>query len=534
MNKIHSQIKWWQKDVIYQIYPRSFKDTNADGVGDLKGIMEKLDYLKWLGVDAVWISPFYPSPMADFGYDISDYQDIHPLFGTMADFDQLISRIHQKEMKLILDLVPNHTSDQHPWFQESRTSRQNPKRNWYIWRDPKPNGDPPNNWLSNFGGPAWTYDETTGQYYYHAFLTHQPDLNWRNPEVKKAMFEMMRFWLDKGVDGFRVDVIWHMLKDELYRDNPVNPDYHPREREYHQLLAVYSTDQPDIHDLITEMRQVTDEYPDRLLIGEIYLPLDKLVNYYGQSGQGVHLPFNFQLVQIEWEVARLYALINEYEGLIPPNGWPNWVLSNHDNPRILTRVGEAQARLAAVLLLTLRGTPTIYYGDELGILDVEIPQEKVQDPQGINLPGHSRDPQRTPMQWHGGKNAGFSENDPWLPLTPDYQQKNVESEKEDHHSMLWLYKSLLELRKQEKALMLGDYIPLGLQDNMMIYKRSLQADEEILVLINFGKQNSIYSGPEKGEVILNSWFEQGEKSFRGEIELPGEQAVLIKLRSDNH
>ena len=358
---------WWKHGVVYQIYPRSFQDTNGDGVGDLKGIIERLDYLAWLGVDAIWISPIYPSPMADFGYDVSDYCNIDPLFGSLEDFDRLVAAAHARKIKVILDFVPNHTSERHPWFLESRASRVNPKRDWYIWRDGKPDGSPPNNWLSQFGGPAWAREARTGQYYLHSFLPEQPDLNWRNPEVRTAMYDVLRFWLDRGVDGFRVDVIWLLIKDAALRDNPPNPNYRPTEAGIHRFLQVYSADQPETHEVIAEMRSVLDRYDERVLIGEIYLPIERLVTYYGQDLRGAQLPFNFQLLHTAWTAAAVGKLVTDYEVALPPGGWPNWVLGNHDQPRIAARVGEAQARIAAMLLLTLRGTPTMYYGDELGI-----------------------------------------------------------------------------------------------------------------------------------------------------------------------
>lgn len=521
---------WWQKGVIYQIYPRSFKDANGDGTGDLKGIMEKLDYLEWLGVDAIWISPFYPSPMDDFGYDITDYTGIHPIFGSMEDFDALLSLTHEKGMKLILDLVPNHTSYLHPWFKEARSSRDNPKRDWYIWRDPKPDGGPPTNWQSVFGGSGWEFDQKTEQYYYHAFLKEQPDLNWRNPEVKKAMLEVMQFWLDKGIDGFRVDVIWHMVKDDLFRDNPPNPDYKEGKPDYTRYITSYSEDQPLVHDIIAEMRKLMDGYGDKLLIGEIYLPLNKLVTYYGKENKGVHLPFNFQLIRVDWHAESIYALVNEYEGSLPPGGWPNWVLGNHDKERILSRVGEKQARLAAVLLLTLRGTPTMYYGDEIGMHDIEIPPERIQDPKEYTMPGYSRDPQRTPMQWNDQEFAGFSEVEPWLPIADDYPIRNVEKEKEDPDSMLFFYKKLLDLRRQEPALQLGEFVPLGLTGEMMVYKRVFN-NEEYMIAINFGKQKACFK-PDfsfTGIIKIATEKEQEGKELEGAIEVGGEEALVVKL-----
>ncbi|HET8855458.1 MAG TPA: alpha-amylase family glycosyl hydrolase, partial [Salinimicrobium sp.] len=321
---------WWQKEIIYQIYPRSFKDSTGNGIGDLSGIIEKLDYLKNLGVKGVWVSPIYPSPMKDFGYDVSNYTDIHPLFGTMKDFDRMLEEIHNREMKLILDFVPNHTSDKHPWFEESKSSKDNPKRDWYIWKDPNPDGGPPNNWLSEFGGPGWEFNKETGQYYYHAYLKEQPDLNWRNPEVQQAMLNAMEFWLKKGVDGFRVDVMWHMIKDDQFRDNPINPEYKESNSPYDKLIPAFSTDQPEVHDIVAMMRDLLNKYDERLLIGEIYLPIDRLVTYYGQDNSGAHLPFNFQLISLPWDAGKIKAAIDEYEGTLPPEGWPNWVLGNHD------------------------------------------------------------------------------------------------------------------------------------------------------------------------------------------------------------
>ena len=372
--------EWWQTGVIYQIYPRSFQDGDGDGVGDLMGITKRLDYVQFLGATAIWLSPIYPSPMADFGYDISDYVDVDPLFGSLGDFERLMAEARRRKLKVILDLVPNHSSDRHAWFKESRSSRDNPKRNWYLWRDPAPDGGPPNNWLSNFGGSAWQFDATTGQYYYHAFLAAQPDLNWRNPEVREAMHEVMRFWLDLGVAGFRVDVIWHMIKDEQFRDNPRNPNFATGQNPYHEFDEAYTTDQPEVHEVIAGMRQVLNEYPERMMVGEIYLPLERLVTYYGEGGSGAHLPFNFQLVTLPWQAQTIANAIDHYESLLPSYGWPNWVLGNHDQRRIATRVGPAQARVAGMLLLTLRGVPTLYYGEELGMRDVPIPPDRVQDP----------------------------------------------------------------------------------------------------------------------------------------------------------
>lgn len=478
--------EWWHTGTIYQVYPRSFQDSNGDGIGDLQGIRQRLDYLQWLGIDAIWLSPIFPSPMADFGYDIADYVGIDPIFGTLADFDELIEVVHGRGMKLILDLVPNHSSDRHPWFLESRSSRHSPKRDWYIWQDAAPHGGVPNNWRSVFGGSGWEWDEHTGQYYYHGFLKEQPDLNWRNPQVVEAMLEVMRFWLNKGVDGFRVDVMWHMIKDAQLRDNPVNEGYLDHMPDYDQLIPLYSTEQPEVHEIVRQMRRVMDDYPGRMMIGEIYLPLEQLMAYYGINNDEAHLPFNFQLLSLPWDGEVITQAIEAYEAALPGDGWPNWVLGNHDRPRIATRVGTDQARIAAMLLLTLRGTPTIYYGDEIGMADVFIPKGEIQDPQGLNMPEKdlSRDPCRTPMQWSPAANGGFSESKPWLRLGDDVTERNVEHQQKVDDSMLSLYRRLISLRKKEPSLSQGVYRPLSADPYLVAYIREQAGSSSFLVVLN--------------------------------------------------
>jgi alpha-glucosidase len=479
---------WWQHGIIYQIYPRSFQDSNGDGIGDLDGITRRLDHLVWLGVDAVWVSPIYTSPMADFGYDISDYCGVDPIFGTIASFDRLIQEAHARGLKLILDFVPNHTSDQHPWFLQSRSSRDNPRRDWYLWRDPSPSGGPPNNWLSNFGGSGWQFDAATGQYYYHAFLKEQPDLNWRNPQVRDAMLNCLRFWLDRGVDGFRVDVLWLLIKDDRFRDNPPNPAWRPDQPGIERFLQQYSADQPEVHAVVSEMRAVLDHYPDRVLIGEIYLPLKRLMTYDGTGHQAeAQLPFNFQLISAAWNAATIAQIVDEYEAALPAGGWPNWVLGNHDQRRIASRVGLAAAPLAAMLLLTLRGTPTLYYGDELGLQDVTIPADRIQDPWAKNEPGHGfgRDPQRTPMPWDSSQYAGFSDASPWLPLNADFTTRNVTAQQADPGSILQLYRRLIALRRANPALSIGHFVSKGVSNNVWCFER-YEGDARIMVALNFG------------------------------------------------
>lgn len=485
---------WWQSGVIYQIYPRSFQDTDGDGVGDLKGIASRLDYLAGLGIDAIWISPIYPSPMADFGYDVSDYCDVDPRFGTLADFDDLLAQAHARGLKVLLDFVPNHTSDRHPWFVESRASRASPKRDWYLWRDPAPGGGPPNNWISDFGGSAWEWDEVSGQYYYHAFLRQQPDLNWRHPAVQAAMGDVLRFWFDRGVDGFRIDVLWHLVKAADFPDNPPNPAYRREMAEMHRVLQRHSTDQPEVHALAAGMRAIADGYGDagrgeRLLIGEVYLPVERLMRYYGVERAGVHLPFNFQLIEAPWQARALAALIAGYETALPPGGWPNWVLGNHDRPRVATRRGEVQARVAAMLLLTLRGTPTLYYGDELGLSDVPIPPRQVQDPCELRQPGKGlgRDPVRTPMPWDASAQAGFSTVAPWLPLNADWPVRNVARQAAEADSILVLHRRLLAVRRAHPALAVGDFALLDAEDDVLAYERRHGA-ERLVVALNLGAQ----------------------------------------------
>ena len=525
---------WWQKGIIYQIYPRSYQDSNNDGIGDLRGIINRLDYLKWLGVDAVWLSPIYQSPMADFGYDISDYQQVHPIFGTMDDFDALLQEVHGRGMKLVLDLVPNHSSDQHPWFLESRSSRDNPKRDWYLWKDARPDGSAPNNWLSVFGGSGWEWDETTQQFYYHAFLKEQPDLNWRNPEVQKAMLEVMRFWLDKGIDGFRVDVMWHMIKDNQWRDNPRNPEYEPEMATYNQLLPVYSTDQPEVHEIVRMMRHLLDEYDERMMIGEIYLPIHQLVTYYGIDGKGAHLPFNFQLLSLPWDALQIATSIDQYEGALPAGGWPNWVLGNHDQPRITSRVGLAQAKVAAMLLLTLRGTPTVYYGDEIGMRDVPIPFEEVQDPQGLNMPdlNLSRDPSRTPMQWDNSENASFTEAKPWLRLAADFRRENVRIQQSDPYSILTLHRRLIQLRHREPALHTGQYTPVASDKQGLAYIREVPGQARYLIVLNLSHRPWYFKALQlefRGTVEIATLPEREGASVTNVINLSGDEGIVVRL-----
>lgn len=522
---MHVNFPWWRSGILYQIYPRSFQDSDGDGVGDLRGVIERLPYLCELGVDALWLSPIFPSPMEDFGYDISNYTGIDPLFGTLADFDTLVAAAHDLGLKVILDLVPNHTSDQHPWFTESRSSRNSARRDWYIWHDPKDEGDPPTNWLSEFGGSAWEFDAYTGQYYYHAFLRSQPDLNWRNPDVRHAMHDVMRFWLRRGVDGFRVDVMWHLIKDDLMRDNPPNPDYVRGQQPYQQLIPLYSTDRPEVHDIVAGLRQVIDEFDDRVLIGEIYLPPDKLVAYYGRDLAGAHLPFNFALISTPWNARAIAKLIDDYEAALPTGAWPNWVLGNHDRQRIASRVGNDLARAAAMLLLTLRGTPTLYYGDEIGMPQVEIAPDQVRDPWEKNVPGLGRDGCRTPMQWDSTPYAGFSTIAPWLRLSRDAALENVATERQDPASMLSLYRALIALRRARPELAIGTYKIVSAAGDVLAFEREYQCQRSVVVL-NFGAA-SIWLVAH-GRILLSTFMDRQAEQIDGRLNLRGAEGIILE------
>lgn len=498
------QRPWWERGVVYQIYPRSFQDSDGDGVGDLAGIESRLDHVADLGVDAVWLSPIFPSPMKDFGYDVADYCGVEPMFGDLAAFDRLLAAVHARGLKLILDFVPNHSSDQHPWFIESRSSRDNPRRDWYIWRDAGPDGGPPNNWISDFGGSSWEWDQATGQYYLHAFLKEQPDLNWRNPALRAAMFDVLRFWMDRGVDGFRIDVLWHIVKAEHFGDNPLNPDWTPDRTERDKLFQLHSTDQPEAHEISAEFRSLAESYGERVLIGEIFLPNDRHARWYGLPERPqVHLPFNFQLIENGWDARTLRRVITDYEASLPEFGWPNWVIGSHDAPRIAARIGEAQARVAAMLLLTLRGTPTLYQGDELGIGEVPIPAGRIRDPQHLRQPhlDIGRDRSRTPMPWDASPFAGFSTVDPWLPLNPDWRTRNVAAQRHDPSSMLTLYRRLLALRRAEPALSIGSIQLTEASDGILAYTRE-HAGRTLRILLNL--TGGTLPIPWHGDVLLST------------------------------
>ena len=467
-------LSWWQRGVIYQIYPRSFSDSNGDGVGDLTGVRERLDYLSELGVDAIWLSPFYPSPMADFGYDVADYTDVDPLFGTLADFDQLVTEAHRHEIRVVVDWVPNHTSDHHPWFLESRASRDNPKRDWYVWRDPAPDGGPPNNWESTFRavGPAWTLDTTTGQYYLHSFAREQPELNWDNPEVEAAMHDVLRFWLDRGVDGFRIDVVYKLAKDPELGDNT------PELR--------HDQNWPGIHDRLRRVRGVVDEYEDRMIVGEVYLLDLRVVVEYINSGDELNLAHNFVFVHLPWDANAVRASVEDFVALAEQATWPAWFLANHDHSRPATRYagepgsGERRARVGLMLIATLRGTPFVYQGCELALPDATIPADRIVDLDG-------RDPERAPLPWAplsvAGDGAGFTTGSPWLPVVDDAERLNVQSQGDDPHSSLAFARRLLGLRRALTPLQGGIQRSVDAAPGLFCFTREL--GERFLVALNF-------------------------------------------------
>jgi glycosidase len=504
-----AQVDWWKSAVIYQIYPRSFQDSTGNGVGDLPGITGRLDYLKnTIGIDAIWISPMYPSPMADFGYDVSDYTDVEPLFGTLNDAGRLIEEAHRLGLKVIIDWVPNHSSDQHPWFTESRESLDNPKRDWYVWAEPGGDGQPPNNWLSVFGGIAWTLDDRTQQYYLHSFLAEQPDLNWRNPEVVDAMMDTLRFWLDRGIDGFRMDVAHFMAKDPLMRNNPIAPA--PPQgtkglKEYDTQEHLYDKGHDDIFAMHARIRSVLDEYDDRFAVGEIHeLDWTRWAKYFGTEGDGLHMPFNFSLLWAPWDANAFREQIMGQESVLPDGAWGNHVLGNHDEPRFATRFGPERIRAAAVLLLTLRGTPTLYYGEELGLVDCSVEPGDEQDPWGRNHPDLNRDGCRSPMQWNSGPGMGFTLPGitPWLPFADP--STSVADQLDDAGSTLTLYRALIDVRHETQALIQGSLTMLDSnQDHVLSYSRTHDGDT-VHIAINFTDIPQPYAFPVTVSQVLGT------------------------------
>lgn len=534
---------WWKTTVIYQCYPRSFKDTTGDGNGDLKGVQEKLGYLHDLGVDAVWLNPIFKSPQRDNGYDISNYSDIDPLYGSMDDLRELLKEVHSKGMHLILDFVPNHTSDEHPWFKESRSSTTNPKRDWYVWANASADGGPPNNWFSLFGGSAWSLDSATNQYYLHQFSAFQPDLNYHNPEVQAAMERVIKFWFDFGVDGFRIDAVIFLLEDPDLQDEL--PDHHYNGKVnctvdrnnsdcYKTLIHNLTSNYPGIHNIIRRWRKIADGYTDKFLVGETYDKVETVMTYYGKDNDEFHFPFNFFLLSNDnWTGDGVNAAISKWMDAIPEGAWPNWVLGNHDNPRIANKVGNYLARAMNVLLLTLPGTPTTYYGEEIFMTNVDVLPDERQDKYG------KRDEERTPMQWTDAKYAGFTKGDvkPWLPVSTNYSTYNVHSESSHSSSMLSLYKRLVKLITVNEAFRFSEYSPVMSNEDVFVYHRFHNSSkDEFIVVVNFSKTNTTANLTMVAESFVGARLELSSVDVKRDgtsinlhkIPLAGGEAVVIK------
>jgi alpha-glucosidase len=483
---------WWRDGVIYQIYPRSFMDSNGDGIGDLAGITARLDYLADLGVSAIWLSPINPSPDADFGYDVSDYNDIDPKYGTLEDFDRLVAEAHRRGLHIVLDLVLNHTSDRHPWFVQSRSSRENPYRDWYLWRDPAPGGRAPNNWQSVFGGRAWEFDPQTGQYYYHMFYKEQPDLNWRNPQVRQAMLDVFRFWAGRGADGFRLDVFNMYFKHPGFPDNPPALGIRGYDRQKH----INDCDQPEMIPLLAEIREVLDQFPERYAVGETFEHTPQKAAHYCAPGL-LHAAFDFTFLLAPWDPARILRAIQDWENALDERSWPTYVLNNHDNPRTATRYlhstrkeADDLLKVAAALLLTQHGTPFLYYGEEIGMRDIPIRRSQIQDPVGKRYWPFfkGRDGCRAPMQWDDTAQAGFSQAVPWLPLHQDFPARNVVAQQADPGSLLNFYKQLIRLRGQLPVLRRGLFQPLTFEPKRLLAYLRQDQDQTVLVALNFGRR----------------------------------------------
>lgn len=524
--------RWWEGAVIYQVYPRSFADANGDGIGDLAGIVGRLDHLRGtdasLGVDALWLSPIYPSPLHDFGYDISDYVGVAPEYGNLADLEALIQACHARGLRILMDLVPCHTSIEHPWFVESRSSRDNPRRDWYMWADPAPDGGPPTNWDAVFGGSSWEWDAGSGQFYLHTFYPEQPDLNWRNPAVADAMGDVMRTWFRRGIDGFRVDAIFAAIKDDELRDNP------PERRPHHiPGLGVaegvkdplWSMNRPEVHDVVRGLRRVADEFPGRVLVGETYLPVEEMVRYLGDGRDDeFHLAFNFEPLLSPWEQRHLALAIERAEALHPPEAWPTYAFSNHDQSRQASRWGERRARAAAFMLLTLRGVAVLYAGEEIGMVDA--------DPAALPSPPFDRagrDGVRTPMQWDPSPGGGFTAGTPWLPLV-DPQRTSVAAQASDEGSLLALYRRLIAARAAHPALGRGSHRSIfGVAADVMAWVRELDGDR-MLVLLNTGDEPRACRLTKitatHGRVVVGTGSRTGDVALAGLVLDPLEGIVL--------
>ncbi len=526
---------WWRSAVLYQVYVRSFADSDGDGVGDLKGLLARLDHLAWLGVDAVWLSPVMPSPNADWGYDVADYRAVLPEYGTIDDLDEVIAAAAGVGIRVFLDLVPNHTSDHHQWFVESRSSPDAARRDWYVWADPKPDGSAPNNWVSSFGGPAWSLDPASGQYYLHNFLPEQPDLNWWSDGVRSAFEDICRFWWDRGVAGFRIDVCNMMVKDRGLRDNPPATEDDPFIMQMFGQRPVYNGNRPEAHDVLRRWRTISNEYsPPRVLLGETNVDtLENLALYYGSGDDELHLGFNFPFIEAPFDPDELAGIVERVEALLPGPAWPVWTGSNHDVSRLATRWCEgdlAKVRLALLMLLTLRGTPVLYQGDEIGLTDRVFEQDELLDPVGARFwpyyPG--RDPERTPMPWDAGPNAGFTSPGtvPWLPMadTP----VNVAQQRSDPGSVLHLVRDVIALRRASPDLLAGDYRRLPADRGVWAWRRG----SGTVVALNFSAEaRDLTLPPGPGAVVVSTHRGREGSSTGDVLGLQAREGVIVTSRA---
>ncbi len=523
--------EWWQAGVLYQIYPRSFADSDGDGSGDLQGIIDHLDHLAWLGVDGVWLSPVTVSPDADWGYDVADFCAVQPELGTMDDVDRLVAEAGRRGIRILMDLVPNHTSDQHPWFVDSRSSRESPRRDWYVWADPAPDGSPPNNWVSSFGGPAWTLDRRTGQYYLHNHLAEQPDLNWWNEGVREAMDGVLRFWLDRGVAGFRIDVCNVIVKDAELRDNPPATADDSFDEQLFGQRAVYNGNRPEVHEVLRRWRRIADGYrPPRLLVGETPVRLDALPAYYGNGRDELHLAFDFPFIDSPLEAGAMRAVVETVEGSLPAGAWPAWTGSNHDMSRLATRwAGDdpQRTRVALLLLLCLRGTPVLYQGDEIGLGDVPVDQDRLRDPLGVRYWPHykGRDPMRTPMPWRHAPGGGFTADGvvPWLPLG-DTAADNVADQQADPGSVLHLVRDLIALRRRTPDLRAGAYTPLDAPEGVWAWRRG----RGHLVAVNLAGETARLDGV-TGRVLVATDRSRDGEQVDGPLVLGPWEGVVVAV-----
>jgi alpha-glucosidase len=526
-----SEAPWWQRAVLYQIYPRSFADSDADGIGDIRGIIDRLDHLDWLGVDGLWLSPITVSPNADWGYDVADYCAVQPDLGTMADFDRLVAEAGRRDIRVLLDIVPNHTSEEHPWFVASRRSRSSPRRDWYVWADPTAEGAPPNNWVSSFGGPAWTLDPATGQYYLHNHLSEQPDLNWWNEEVRSEFDGILRFWFDRGVAGFRIDVCNIIIKDALLRDNPPATEDDDFEAQLFGQRPVYSGNRPEVHDVIRRWRRLADSYDTpRTLIGETPVKVPELARFYGDGADELHLAFNFPFISAPLDPVAMRDVVHDTERCLPPGAWPAWTGSNHDMSRFASRWAdgdERKARVALLMLLCLRGTPVLYQGDEIGLEDVPVAKDDLRDPLGVAyFPVYAgRDAMRTPMPWRDGPGGGFTApgTRPWLPLGPT-ARCNVERQRSEPDSMLLLTRDLIALRRRSPDLQTGTYETMTAPDGVWAWLRG----GHTIVVLNMSESDVSLETP-PGQVLIGTDRQRDGEAFVDAVALRGWEGVVAEV-----